>query len=374
VGCTFIPVYTQTGLFVAKQGEGFGRASFPALEQLEKLLSAKVGPRYLRDRLYVDQDTGSVFIRNNGPAGSSIIEQEIRAVLEKDDSLTPGERRLLEALVNDEKPEVLGLVEGALGIERLKWVDAAGNVHEITKPGGFMSWTPAAGNLLSARYNAAMNRTEAKWASVLCAGLDVFLVKDLVLLGGKATTWAFGKVSLKMLANRGAKAGPTLLKDPTGKPVFAMSPGSEVRRAPNWTYVFEGGEQQQAQRLVQEAGEIAGIRTGGVRTSYSPDAMFPFYDVLDDSRFALVIDRGTLAYQEHSTRQLVAIHELLHARDINRFGIERMQALRNTPRYEMEIEKEAFDLIEQHYRRLGRELPEETKKAHADYVRRLSER
>jgi hypothetical protein len=115
-----------------------------------------------------------------------------------------------------------------------------------------------------------------------------------------------------------------------------------------------------------------GHTTKGVRTSYSPDAMFPFYDVMQDRKFALVIDAGTLAYKEQATRQLVAIHELLHTRDINKFGYEAMAQLRNTTRYEMEIEKEAFGILQEHYRRLGQRLPEETVNLHSQYVKKLS--
>lgn len=121
--------------------------------------------------------------------------------------------------------------------------------------------------------------------------------------------------------------------------------------------------------MVEKAAKIAGINPRKVRVGYSPNATLPVYDVMNDGKFALVLHAEALGYKEEASKLLVGLHELMHHEDINKFGIEAMRRLAGNPRYEIELEKRAFQLLEKSY---GKRLPEETLKLHSDLMKILS--
>jgi hypothetical protein len=140
-----------------------------------------------------------------------------------------------------------------------------------------------------------------------------------------------------------------------------------------WTYEFTGANQQAAEALVRQAGEIAGIETRGLRVAYTPNGQFSFVSSFTDGYLTLTINAGTLEFREQATRELVAVHELLHKAHIDRVGYRSARLLAGTRDYELAIERQAYQTLENHYRGLGRQIPEETQRWHELYMRRWTD-
>lgn len=137
----------------------------------------------------------------------------------------------------------------------------------------------------------------------------------------------------------------------------------------SWEVQLEGAMQAQAQTIVNKATKIAGSDIRQVRVAYSPNAPIPVYEMMSDGKFALVLDAKTLALKEEASKLLVALHELMHEQDIQKFGLEAMRKLAGNPQYEIDVEKRALQLLQEYYKK---PLPQETMKLHSDLMKLLS--
>jgi hypothetical protein len=146
------------------------------------------------------------------------------------------------------------------------------------------------------------------------------------------------------------------------------------------TVELDGPMQAQVRQLVDETGAIAGLKPRylrDIRAGYSPNAPTSFYEILDDGQPALVLHSRVLnEFREPATKQLVTLHEIYHRVDIDRWGLEYCRRLETTQRiaYEIDLEKRAFETLQQHYARLGQRLPQETLQVHDEVMRILSGR
>jgi hypothetical protein len=265
-------------------------------------------------------------------------------------------------LVGKTHPEKMADVRASSG-----GLVSANSDLQILVPAGALrkAFGSAGGFLLRVAWGIGANAATAAAAEVVAdkygpgAGAVVPFIPTLLgVLGRRAVS----SPALRRVASR--YTGPKKVHFPGGQVVLGMGPKTVSFHT--WEVHLEGPLQAEAKTVVEKAAKIAGIDARKIRVGYSPNAACPVYDVMKDGKLALVLNAEALGRKEEATKLLIGLHELMHHDDISRFGLEATKKLAGNPRYEIELEKQAFELLQQSY---GKRLPEETLKLHSDFIK-----
>jgi hypothetical protein len=170
----------------------------------------------------------------------------------------------------------------------------------------------------------------------------------------------------------GLFVAPTRGRLSTGNRPFTFPTEGRFPQYPNVIVELEGANHANAQALVNEAARLAGVNPRRIpRVGYTPNLPTSITEPLDDGVYTIVMSARDMGHREQTSRLLVALHEVMHHQDIERWGVEHCRRLIQTQRnvYELDLERRAFEVLQ---RQFGNNLPEETVRLHSDVVRLLS--